>query len=586
MKAACALVLLVGVLLRLSACAAHDAPRGDVVLDVGVARSLAEGAGFASGFERAVQRALGDEAPPPDGHADQHPPLWPALGALLAVTALEPFVALKLLSFAAGLLLVVIVLRLADRLVEDLPTVPDGVPLLAAALVGASFLLVDAAGNGSLYALQAAGVLLLVERLAALRPALLGAGVVLGGLLLLNHQMLVLLPLPLLVLALAPPDGAGGRSRARALVQGALVCAVALALQLPWWLRNDALFDNPLHSVNGLYLHYWAGGAVTFAVEQGQAVQRVTPVGGATLARALLGFLRMNALYLFMAGLVLLPGLLGPALASVPGAARRALRCGDRRVLGLLLAGAALGAVTLLWPAAKLRYLVTLVPIVVLLGCSALVRRPGPLERVAACAVLLAWLGAVAATLGDLLPGGDGARAGRALVLLGGGHFVLALPLARWLSRAPTPRELLLLSGLPLSLVLALVVALGPGPGTAYHGTRFLPDYFGQDAEGLEARQSERLEELAVLARDAGVRRLAGPVELLGRGDLALVELSPLDDAAQLAAVLETLRAGDRVDGAIVTGSTAGPPAGWSALAERGGPEDPPHLRLLRRDAP
>jgi hypothetical protein len=587
MKRLALIAVVLGIALRALACAAHDAPRGDVLLDVGVARSLSSGEGFASGFTRGVVRVPGDDPVPPQGLADQHPPLWPLIGAVLTPLAGSPFAALKLASFLAGLAVLLLMVRIVDRLTEDVNGVPDGMGPLAAGVVALCFVAVDSSGNGSLYALQAALVLALVELLARPKVRVVLAGVVLGALILLNHQTLVLLPLPLLVLVLAPSkEGRGPATR-----QGLMVCAVALLCQLPWWLRNHGAFGDPFHSVNGLYLSYWAGGAVSFAVEQGQAVVRVGDVGLVALARAMLGFARMNALYLLVAGLVVLPGLLAVGLGSLPSSVVTALARADRRRLGLVLSLAALSAVALLWPAAKLRYLVALVPLVTALGLEGMVRARTSLDRVGGCLAAVLWLGAVVFTRDDLTSDGPDARPDRFLLLAVGGAVLFIAPLVSWLVGQARGGRLILTCGLPAMGLGALLVVADPdlGTGTAYHGTWFLQDAFGQDAEARDAERARLLGFARTAALGNGMETLAGPVDLLAWERPALVELPPLV-GEQLEASVDALVAGGLVDGVVLV--SEGPARGGAAavglslwpLASWGGGDGRPWVGLYAVD--
>lgn len=562
------IAVLLGLGLRLMATTAHELPRGDVVLDVGVARSLVQGSGFASGFTRGVVAVAADEAPPPQGHADQHPPLWPLLGALLTPLAGSPFAALRLLSLLSGVALLLLVMRVMDRLTDRLADVPEGLPVFAAGLLALGFLPIDAAGNGSLYGAQALLVLALVESLARPRLGLALPGLLLGALILLNHQTLVLLPLPLLVYGAGVPPC----QRRRALLLGAGAMALALLCQVPWWWRNALVFGDPLHSVNGLYLSYWTGAPVRFVVEDGLALQRVERgLGAITVARALLGFARMNGMYLLVAGLAVVPGLLGLALAGAPAMLRRGVQGCDRRRLALVLASAALLLVSLLWPATKLRYLVSLAPLLVLLGLDAWLHPVGRWGRAGALLLALAWLVALAASAGDAFATDGGARPLRCAWLLFGGGLLFVAPLLAWLRGVDLRRGTALTSGWPLCALLALAVPLGPplrsgiervaGPaagdptGTAYHGTWFLPDAFGQDAEGRDGARGVLLSHVREQALAEGLGTLAGPIELLAWPQPALVELPTLD-AVSLRGALGTLLDARRVDGVVLVDGT------------------------------
>ncbi|HTE06987.1 MAG TPA: hypothetical protein VK824_12405, partial [Planctomycetota bacterium] len=120
-----------GLLARLAVAGQHDAPPGDVLLDTAVARSLAQGEGFHAGFERGTAFATGDGPLLRQDLADQHPPLWPLLGAAASAVAGSAFGGLKLLSLFFGLLALRLVWRHADRLTEGLVGAPDGLPALA-----------------------------------------------------------------------------------------------------------------------------------------------------------------------------------------------------------------------------------------------------------------------------------------------------------------------------------------------------------------------------------------------------------------------------------------------------------------------
>lgn len=524
------LAIALGTLLRLMAFDAHAVPRGDVVLDVGVARSLAAGEGFASGFERGLPKLVGPVTPdtplPPQTMADQHPPLWPLLGSFLVRLGLEPFTALRVLSLLFGLLVLVLTWRVVDRLTEGFSGAPDGLPALATGCVAVGFLAVDSSGNGSLYAAQAAGVLALIELLAAPRPSAWLIGLVLGALQLLNHQCVVLLPLPLLVLAL----GARPSERGRAWFTGVASVAVALLCMVPWWVRNAQVFGDPFYSVNSIYFLYRAGVDAAFEVHQGAPVlvfeRALDPL---LMLRASLGFVKPNLLYVFSTGLAVWPVLLGIAAAAVVPFTGEAWVKRDRRLLGVIGAAVVLGAVSVLWPATKLRYLVVLQPLVVVLAARALGRLPGRGQRWSAFAAGLVWLGALALTLDDVTgpdAAGD-ARPTRWMILAFGGALLFWVPLRIHLrARSGAVAQQLLVAGLCAGWVLSSWVAVGGDIATAYHGTDFAPDFFGKQGEAAEARDEEALRLIAEEARAAGATLVAGPVGLLAWPEPRLLEVS------------------------------------------------------------
>ena len=80
---------------------------------------------------------------------DQHPPLWPLLGAPLVGLAGDGYAALKLVSLLVGIVCVPLAYVALRRHVGEAPA------LLASGLVAGSYPLVDFSGNGSLWVLLA-----------------------------------------------------------------------------------------------------------------------------------------------------------------------------------------------------------------------------------------------------------------------------------------------------------------------------------------------------------------------------------------------------------------------------------------------
>lgn len=553
------LAILTGLVLRIASVAWHEHPRGDVQLDVGVARSLQQGEGFHSGFLRGTALVQGDGPPPPQDLADQHPPLWPLVGAALGLLVGSPFGGLQLGSLLAGLLLVVLVWRQADRLVEGCAGARDGLPAVAAALVALCFVTVDASGNGSLYAAQACGVVLLVGALGAARPSALRLGLLLGALWLLNYQALVLLPVPLLVLLLAVRPG----ERRAALATGALAIGLAVLLQAPWWWRNAQAFGDPFFNVNGFYPLWKSGVQPTLAIEAGQPVARLPD---ASIAGALLRGVRhwgpANVLYLLTTGLMLWPGLVAlVAAGALPlfGAARRQH---DRRLMACLLLLLALAGIALLWPDMKLRYCVPLTPLVILLGIRLVASPPTAAERRLALAVVALWIVVLLAKLGDVTGKAADARPDRWRLLLLGGAAFLALPLLLRtvkIRRVERPVRLLLVTGLAAVPVLA-AVAFWPWPHTTYNASVITPDLFGQaDKEGADARAARTAERAHEELVNAGSRCVVGPLELIAHEGPALIWL-PMGNGSQAGDdALAALLARHGVDHVLVYSGTGWP---------------------------
>jgi hypothetical protein len=508
-----------GVLLRVLLLAV-EWPHGDVLLDTGVTRSLLDGRGFHADFDRGTALARGEQPVPPQDLADQHAPLWPLVGAGLGALAGEAFLGLRLASLLAGLLVLRLTWRAANRLVEGVPGHVQHLPALATTLVALSFLMLEFSSDGALYMAQAALVLLLAEALAAPTGAAWRAGLVLGAAWLLNHQCAVLLPVPALALAAGAPRG----ERLRGAAAGLLAVLIAAALQVPWWWRNAAVFGNAFHSTNAFYPLQAAGIEPRLAIENGVPVARLPDV---SLLHVLLShapaWLPPNLLYLLLAGMLLWPGLAALVAAGVPALAQQAWGR-DRRLAALMLCAAALLGVSLLWPDLKLRYLVPITPIVVLLGVRLLAARPARGERAFAWLMALVWLAAVAGTWHDFA---DPQRRSRWILVAAGGPVLLLLPLLLRHARLPAVGAGLrtaLLSGLLAVPALALV-ALWPPPHTSYHGNALLPDIFGKPKDRLESRDHAVMDLARQVALRDGARVVCGPEDLLAFGQPKLLKL-------------------------------------------------------------
>jgi hypothetical protein len=159
-----------------------------------------------------------------------------------------------------------------------------------------------------------------------------------------------------------------------------------------------------------------------------------------------------------------------------------------------------------------------------------------------------------------------------------GGLLLLALPLRLHRGR-PVHGALRLLvpSGAALSPVLALLVAFGPGPGTAYNGAVFSPDFFGQPAEARAAGEAAALEAAHAELLARGAERVAGPVELLAWPAPTLVELPRGLGAAVLGPILDAWLSRGAVDHVVLFAADA------AALREAAGTGPSSHLVTLAR---
>lgn len=376
-------LLLLACLPRLAAVGFNAWPHGDVLLDAAVVDSLAE--------RGELKVPLVDVRFYPIGRfgfgypPDQHPPLWPLLGALVRLGWGDSYEALKLVSLVAGILLLPAVYVCGRDLFGRGPA------LFAAALCAISYLLIDFSGNGSLWVLLALLYVLFVWRagcfpLGDRRNALL-LGLILGAGYLTNYPAAVL---PLSYLALLLVRWRANRP-ATSPATLALPLAVALLLALPWLAFNVTTFGNPIWSQP---LQRQLGGGdkrVEVVVEGDEVVKRVLPGGdplGARL-RTTAANLYGNVGFLARQSFVLLPFTGGLALAGLLALGLRASRGRAGPALPLLLLTLAHGGLILLWPTTKFRYLVPLFPLAALVAAWLLWQvKPADLRNLLAAVAL------------------------------------------------------------------------------------------------------------------------------------------------------------------------------------------------------
>jgi hypothetical protein len=162
---------------------------------------------------------------------------------------------------------------------------------------------------------------------------------------------------------------------------------VALALVTPWLLYASLTYGSPVWSQP---LQRQLGGGdkqVEVVVVGHEVVKRALPARdplGERL-RSTAANLYGNVGFLLRQSFVLLPILGGFAAAGLLWFGRSALRGPPSPLAPLLLLTFAHGALILLWPTTKFRYLVPLLPLLVLLGCGLLWQlQPPPLRRLLA----------------------------------------------------------------------------------------------------------------------------------------------------------------------------------------------------------
>ncbi|MDP8924253.1 MAG: glycosyltransferase family 39 protein [Chloroflexota bacterium] len=373
---------LAGAAWRLAALVFNIWPHGDVVLDAAIAVSIARDGRLLVPMVDVRYYPIdqfGFGYPP-----DQHPPLWPLLGALLVPVLGSGYAALKVVSLLVGIALVPLTYA-ALRI-----RVGHGPALLAAALAAGSYPLADFSGNGSLWVLLVAWYLAWLWALpggahleSGRRWALVGLIMGLGYLT--NYPAVTLVGALVVTHVLW-----SGRAALRptALAGPAVALGVMLLTISPWLAFTWATFGSPVWSQP--FQRTLAGGSrqVEYVIVGDEVIKRNLPPSPDSLAglreRAvdLYGNVGFTARQL----LILTPVLSGLFLAGLAtvgvgwwSTGRRggwAHRTDDSAVSGAalrpLLPLVALTlvhlALILWWPTTKFRYLIPLLPLVFAVG--------------------------------------------------------------------------------------------------------------------------------------------------------------------------------------------------------------------------
>lgn len=273
----------------------------------------------------------------------------------------ETFVSLRILSLLAGMLVLLLSFLIATRLLDRVAG------LAVAAWIAASYILIDYAGNGTFYSLQA--TLYLFWILVSLGPVSFRRTLLLGGLsgiaYLLNFQAIILVPAGISLLLVR---GFGGR---RMFLHMAVFVGVATLVSLPWIIRNAVLFGDPLasHTANMWYVYAKAGFSSEEAVLHMSFQDRVSIITGIVhtwlpynlyYAARKLFILAPIAFLFFCYGLIDL-------LFSPPRL---------RKALPLLVVVAFHTLLSASWPVWKFRFFVPLLPLVFLLALEELWHLP------------------------------------------------------------------------------------------------------------------------------------------------------------------------------------------------------------------
>ncbi|MFN0207950.1 MAG: ArnT family glycosyltransferase [Planctomycetota bacterium] len=242
--------LIAGLLIRVFSLIQNlDYAHGDVNGDALVAESIARGYGFWMPWEEATtiyDDPLGKTAETWGHPADSHGPLWSLLAAPFVIFTKSGYLACQILSLICGVLAIEAARRLFQGFAEG--ELGRRAGLLAAWACAVSLPISDYSGNGSLYAGQILGTLLLplvARQFVTIKGAAL-CGAALGLFYLLSYQAGLLIPL----FTIAAFVSFGIRGAFFRLVVAGAVC---LAVTLPWFIRNYLIWGDPLFSSNAAF---------------------------------------------------------------------------------------------------------------------------------------------------------------------------------------------------------------------------------------------------------------------------------------------------------------------------------------------
>lgn len=291
----------------------------------------------------------------------EHNPLWSLLGgAIVLLTGVSGYMALKILSLATGIFLLIILYCLGKKIGGT------RLGLFVLTLGSFSYLLIDFSGNGALYVFQALlylfFILLILRR--ELRYHALMVGALLGLGVLLNQQTIILW-VSYVILMFYYCRG-NRREASWRVVQSTLVM---LLFFLPWMVRNYIFAGTPVIPIDMAYV--WGKLGVAKIISGNVISYNVSLLTLWNLVKRIATFWFPHNVYFIHRKLFLLAPVLYvfSLLLSVEffDCERRKRIC-HSAVLPLFVVAILHTVLSSVWPVAKFRYVVPLLPLVFLLG--------------------------------------------------------------------------------------------------------------------------------------------------------------------------------------------------------------------------
>lgn len=238
------LLTILGAFLRLLAFQFNEIPHGDIYLAFAAGQNFLEKGRLE--IPLIAPRSYLEPRYEMGYPLDQHPPLWPLLGAFGTRFTGDVFATFKVLSFLIGTAMIPTSYIVFGRVFGKKPA------LLSSTLIVFSYLLIDYSGNGSPYIFHAFLFILAVFFICMNRKwSSFWLGVILGLLYLVNYQSVAAVAALGAVYLFFP----GEQKTAKQQLENFLLSLAGMLITIsPWLIRNQLLFGNPLFNVSTEYI--------------------------------------------------------------------------------------------------------------------------------------------------------------------------------------------------------------------------------------------------------------------------------------------------------------------------------------------